>query len=192
VISPSASPRSKPLPSIAAWAFVWLAASIAAFLAVNPYDAAFGAVFAGLVLLITAADLDRYEIPDIWSGALFTLGVVWLAVGPGGGFDATLDGLFRAGAAGGFLLLVRALYRLFRGFDGLGLGDVKLAAAGAPWISWPNLPISLLVAACGAVLAVLMRQVVFRSASKLDAVVPFGAFLAPALWITWLITLLGW
>jgi leader peptidase (prepilin peptidase)/N-methyltransferase len=165
---------------------------MAAFLALKPQDAAFGVVFAGLVLFIAEADLDRYEIPDIWSGALFALGMVWLAVGPEVGLEVMLDALFRACVAGGFLLLARALYRLFRGFDGLGLGDVKLAAAGAPWISWPNLPISLLVAACGALLVVLVHRAVSRAAPKLDAVIPFGAFLAPALWITWLITMLGW
>jgi leader peptidase (prepilin peptidase) / N-methyltransferase len=184
--------RARPMVSIATHLFVWLAASITGFLLVAPYDAAFGSLFACLTLLIAAADLGRYEVPDKWSGALFALGMVWLAAGPLGGLETLVDGVLRASVAGGFLLLVRTFYRLFRGFDGLGLGDVKLAAAGAPWLGWSKLPISLLVAVCGALLAVLAHRLVTRSAPKANDMIPFGAFLAPALWITWLIGMLGW
>ena len=93
--------------------------------------------------------------------------------------------LFRAAFAAGLFLLVRIAYRRLRGRDGLGLGDVKLAAAAGAWLSLPMLPIAIEIAAITALAAYVFRQRkrmrVLRSAGR----VPFGAFFAPAIWLGW-------
>jgi len=91
----------------------------------------------------------------------------------------------RAAFATGLFLLVRIAYRRLRGRDGLGLGDVKLAAAAGAWLSLPTQPIAIEIAAITALAAYVFRQRkrmrVLRSAGR----VPFGAFFAPAIWLGW-------
>ena len=83
----------------------------------------------GLLMLgVESADARRFVIPDALSGGAFALGVIHAlrrrAPTP---LRGRADALSRAALAGGLLLLVRFAYRRFRGRDGLGLGDVKLA-----------------------------------------------------------------
>jgi len=91
----------------------------------------------------------------------------------------------RAAFAAGLFYLVRIAYRRFRGRDGLGLGDVKLAAAAGAWLSLPMLPIAIEIAAVTALAAYVFRQRkrarVLRAAGR----IPFGAFFAPAIWLGW-------
>jgi hypothetical protein len=49
-------------------------------------------------------------------------------------------------------LIARIAYRGFRGREGLGLGDVKLAAAAGAWLSLPMLPIAIEIAAITALM----------------------------------------
>ena len=85
----------------------------------------------GLVMLGVAwADARRFVVPDALSGGAFVLGVIHAFVqSPDFGFDAAWMAFSRAAFAAGLFFLVRIAYRRFRGRDGLGLGDVKLAAA---------------------------------------------------------------
>ncbi len=66
----------------------------------------------------------------------------------------------------------------------LGLGDVKLAAAGAPFLAWATLPLALALAAVAAVLAALASAVTRGTALDRRTEIPFGAFLAPAIWLS--------
>ena len=67
--------------------------------------------------------------------------------------DDLLAALLRALAAGFFLWAVRAIYGLLRKLEGLGWGDVKLAAAGGVWLAWMQMPLALLLAAVAGILA---------------------------------------
>jgi leader peptidase (prepilin peptidase)/N-methyltransferase len=69
----------------------------------------------------------------------------------------------------------------------MGLGDVKLAGVAGIWLDWPSLPIAVEVAALGALGFVLSRHI--QAGRALDPLtkLPFGAFLAPAIWICWLL-----
>jgi leader peptidase (prepilin peptidase) / N-methyltransferase len=122
------------------------------------------------------------------SGGAFALGVIHAVVaGPDSGFEGALTALSRAGLAAGLFLIVRITYRVLRGRDGLGLGDVKLAAAAGAWLSLPMLPIAIEIAAITALIAYALRQRkrvrVLRAAGR----VPFGAFFAPAIWFGWVL-----
>ena len=85
-------------------------------------------------------------------------------------------------AAGAFLAL-RWFYRLLRDRDGLGLGDVKLAAVAGAWLGAPATPIAIELAALAAIVAYLARQRRKGRPLRSTARLPFGAFFAPAIWI---------
>ena len=89
------------------------------------------------------------------------------------------------GLSAGLLLAVRIVYRMLRHFEGLGLGDVKLAGAGATWLSWSNITLTLLVAAIAAIMLVIVGSLIRRDKMLAPTVIPFGAFFAPAIWVGW-------
>ena len=88
----------------------------------------------------------------------------------------------RAAGTASVLLLVRWGYARLRHREGLGLGDVKLAAAIGAWLPLEAIPICFALAASAALILVLFAHIRGRpmeAATKL----PFGAFLCPALWL---------
>jgi leader peptidase (prepilin peptidase) / N-methyltransferase len=160
------------------------ASSAGAFL-LDRLDAVFGAALAAAVLWVAAVDLDRFEIPDTGVGAIVAFGLGWIYVTVEPDIERFADGFLRSLAAAGFLYAVRTAYRMLRGVEGLGLGDVKLAAAGALWLSWSAMPIALLIAVGAALMVVVGRGIVLRQRIDLQASLPLGAFLAPAIWVAW-------
>ena len=97
------------------------------------------------------------------------------------------DALLRAVAAGGLLFLVRFGFQRFAGKEGLGLGDVKLMAAGAPLLSWGSLSYPLVLAAAAAIMVIVLHRVRHGAWVSREAEIPFGAFLAPAIWAAFLL-----
>ena len=69
----------------------------------------------------------------------------------------------------------RAGYRRLRGIEGMGLGDVKLAAVAGVWLDWADLPIAVDIAALSALAVALVSRLARR---RLDprAKLPFGAY----------------
>lgn len=157
----------------------------AGFLFLDIRDAVFGTFLAAAVLFVAAADLDRFEIPDTGSFAILICGFGWILETWGFDGEALEQAVVRCCVAAGLLLAVRTLYRSVRGFDGLGLGDVKLAGAGASWLSWSHIVVALLLAVSAAIGVAIARSIYTRKRIEANTVVPFGAFLAPAIWIAW-------
>ncbi|MGO8915018.1 MAG: prepilin peptidase [Stellaceae bacterium] len=135
-------------------------------------------VLGWLLLALAAADWRTYLLPDPLVAALALAGVAASALLMPA---ALIDHVIGAGA--GFLVFwaVAALYRRWRGRDGLGLGDAKLLGALGAWVSWEGLPSIVLIAAVAALSAALLR----RRLSAGDRL-PFGPFLALGGWIVWL------
>lgn len=77
--------------------------------------------------------------------------------------------------AGGGLFLISELYFRLRGRDGLGLGDVKLVAAGALWIG-PDIASALVIATGTALGLGLCRWV--RDPASWSRPLPLGPFIA--------------
>ena len=102
-----------------------------------------------------------------------------------------LQAVFFAALRGGvlalFFLALRAGYRLLRGRDGIGLGDVKLAAVAGAWLSWLAISIAVEIAALAAIAAFALRH--YAAGRPLNAALkfPFVLFLAPSIWLGWLI-----
>jgi leader peptidase (prepilin peptidase) / N-methyltransferase len=149
-------------------------------------DGALGGALGLSMLGVVAADSRRYVVPDALSGGAFALGVVRAAAANSdSAFAAALMAISRAAFAAGLFLLLHIAYRRFRGRDGLGLGDVKLAGAAGAWLSLPMLPVAIEIAAITALAAYVFRQ--RKRARMVRAVgrIPFGAFFAPAIWLGW-------
>ena len=92
-----------------------------------------------------------------------------------------LRGAISAAATAMALLLLRWIYSLVRRRQGLGLGDVKLAAAIAAWLGARQMCVVFFLAVVtGALtaLAVFALRGHKRSRSEGPLAVPFGTFLA--------------
>jgi len=93
----------------------------------------------------------------------------------------------RCASMAALFMLFRIGYKWLRGREGMGLGDVKLAGVAGIWLDWTSLPNAIEISALSALAVVLTRQVVGARPFDQFAKLPFGAFLAPAIWICWLL-----
>lgn len=142
----------------------------------------------GLVLWIVWQDLATLTISD---AALIATAAIGLALRWSGATarleppgHAALAALLDVALCGGTLLLFREAFYRLRGYDGLGLGDVKLAAAGALLVGGVGFSWALFAASAAGIAAVTVS----RFAGRVPAArLAFGAVLAPAIWGVWLI-----
>jgi leader peptidase (prepilin peptidase)/N-methyltransferase len=141
------------------------------------------------MLAIAAVDARRFTIPDALSLPAIPLGLLAsgeLMVAGSGGLVA-MDHVIGAGLGGAAFWLVRAAYGTLRGREGLGLGDVKLAAAAGAWTGWQDLSNVVLLAAAAALGLALVRAARRRKWLAGTDRIAFGAFLAPAVWVVWVL-----
>lgn len=126
----------------------------------------------GLVLIAAAAaDAASRRLPDVASLAVAVLGgLLALQRGP----VALAAGLVAAAITGGMLLLLRRMFSARTGDPGLGLGDVKLAAALALWLGAAT---PWAVAAAG-----LLGLAQTRLSRSADGKIAFGPALALGGW----------
>ena len=127
--------------------------------------------------LLAMIDLETGLLPDRLTLPLLVAGLI------SGGY-AENDHL--AGAALGAAMLAAPAwgYRRLRRRDGMGWGDVKLAAGAGAWLGWQAVPAMILTAALLTIGAVLLRR--RFCATPLDTAIPFGPALAVATWLLWL------
>ena len=141
-------------------------------------------------LMIAGADVDArvYLLPDAVTLGGTACGIAaaffltpedpWMAMGLAGS---------RAFIVALTLFALREIHRRVRGVEGLGLGDVKLAAAIGAWLTLDLAPLCFALAAIAALASVALRARRF----KIETVrVPFGAFLCPALWLVFFVSAL--
>jgi leader peptidase (prepilin peptidase)/N-methyltransferase len=86
-------------------------------------------------------------------------------------------------------LALREIYRRWRGREGIGLGDVKLAAVAGAWLDWQTIPLAVEVAALAALATFFLAKIIRKQVVLSTSRVPFGLFLAPAIWAGWLFEL---
>ncbi|TMJ61814.1 MAG: prepilin peptidase [Alphaproteobacteria bacterium] len=127
-------------------------------------------------------DLRVWLLPDALTLPLLVLGLlVTLAFDPEDLADRA------AAAAIGYLALraIGWIYERLRGREGLGQGDAKLFAAAGAWLGTAALSQVVLLAAAAALLA---AAAVGLSGTRIRAhtALPFGPFLALAIWPLWL------
>jgi len=147
-----------------------------------------GAALAVLMVAIAAVDARRFIIPDELTAAALALGLVYAAIGETESLVQAVAWSALRGAVPALAFLgVRAVYRRLRRREGIGLGDVKLAGVAGAWLDWPVIPIAIEIAAVAALGAYLIRHLCFGRAVGPATRMPFGLFLAPAIWIGWLL-----
>jgi leader peptidase (prepilin peptidase) / N-methyltransferase len=136
-------------------------------------------------LMIAGADIDArtYLIPDTVSCGALLVGILAAAsLDPSGPWPALGTAIARAAGTALALATVRWSYGLLKKREGLGFGDVKLAAAVGAWLPLVDIPLCFAVATCAALLTVVLARL---RGQGIDATMklPFGAFLCPALWL---------
>jgi leader peptidase (prepilin peptidase)/N-methyltransferase len=153
-------------------------------------------IFCALLLALAVCDAETMQLPDALTLPLLGLGVLYRA-GDGllekmshgsayawhSALALGLRGSISAVATALALLLLRWIYSLLRHRQGLGLGDVKLAAAIAAWLGARQMCVVFFIAVVtGALTALLVLAVRGRKKVKSDGplAVPFGTFLALA------------
>lgn len=125
-------------------------------------------------------DVRDFVIPDGASAALAALALGARLAADGLSWDIALVAICEGLACGAALWAVREGFYRLRGHDGLGFGDVKLAAALGILVGVYGFALALLAASAAGIAVALMRGPDRRS-EKL----PFGALLAPAALLVW-------
>jgi leader peptidase (prepilin peptidase) / N-methyltransferase len=149
-----------------------------------PWPVAIASTVLG-ALMVAGADIDArtFLLPDLITFGAIVCGIVaaplldtahpWAAAG---------EAVARAAGIAAVLALFRTGYAWFRRSEGLGLGDVKLAAGIGAWLPVEAIPLCFGLATSSALLAVMFARLGGQSVMRTTRI-PFGAFLCPALWI---------
>jgi leader peptidase (prepilin peptidase)/N-methyltransferase len=166
-----------------------LGAVVASVVAAPGLLGVLGAGLALLMMAIAVTDARYFIIPDPLVLAALGLGLLQAVL--------VQPENFLAGVAGsilrGFVLALafwslRKAYKWFRGREGIGLGDVKLAAVAGVWLDWLALTCAVEVAALTALVTIAilgLRGMAITGKTR----IPFGCFFAPAIWVAWLVDL---
>lgn len=150
-------------------------------------DGLFGAFLGLLMIAIAVTDNSRYIIPNELTAAAFALALLRAgAVAPDAFWAGMIRAVLRAAMIAGPFLALMIAYRHWRGRDGLGLGDVKLAAVAGAWLDWVTIFAVIELATLAALGAYFVSAYLHKRPLKTTAFLPFGLFLAPAIWIGWL------
>jgi leader peptidase (prepilin peptidase)/N-methyltransferase len=163
---------------VAAAVSIWAVSGTAGFL---------GAGLALLMLAIAVIDYRYLIIPNELTAAALALALINAAVA-----DASMvDGVAVAILHGTITMLFFGLaldLRPTAPARGLGLGDVKLAFVAGAWLDWLMIPVAIEIAALGALIAYTAWRITGHQ--TIGGRLPFGLFLAPATWLSWLTTAL--
>ncbi|UPT90350.1 A24 family peptidase [Bradyrhizobium barranii subsp. apii] len=138
------------------------------------------------MLAIACNDARHYLIPNELTAAAFGIALLRGSILFNASASSMLWLVFRASAVSLPLLLLLLFYRHWRGRNGLGLGDVKLAAVAGAWLELPTAAAVIELAALSAIAVYTANAVVRRRSLRGTAFLPFGLFMAPAIWIGWL------
>jgi leader peptidase (prepilin peptidase) / N-methyltransferase len=135
--------------------------------------------------LLALAIIDWRDgiLPDALTLPLMVLGLAAAAAEGAASLQAHAIGAL---TGFGVFATIAWFYRLWRGRDGLGFGDVKLLMAAGALVSWDGLPSVILIAAVASfALALVARKI------ALTQRVPFGPGLCIGIWLVWLYGPLG-
>jgi leader peptidase (prepilin peptidase) / N-methyltransferase len=136
-------------------------------------------------LMVAGADVDArtFLLPDVVTWGAVICGIVaasllhpaapWLSAG---------EAIARAACIAAALALFRSGYAWIRRSEGLGLGDVKLAAGIGAWLPVDAIPLCFGLATTSALLVVMLGYLNGQSVTRATRI-PFGAFLCPSLWV---------
>lgn len=140
-------------------------------------------------ILLAWIDLRYGIIPDWLNFSIAVIGLARAIVLDG--WQAALGVGCEGAAVGAIAWLLRRLYFMFRKYQGLGLGDVKLLAASGVWIGLAGVPVQLLVGSLAALAAAVLLHLSGKTMTRQTSL-PFGPFLALGLLVTLILQQTGW
>jgi leader peptidase (prepilin peptidase) / N-methyltransferase len=149
-----------------------------------PWPIAVASIALG-ALMVVGADVDArtFLLPDAVTFGAIVCGIAAAPLlDPLDPWLAACSAAARAIATASALALVRYAYEIVRKREGLGFGDVKLAAAVGAWLPLEAIPLCFGLATAAALVVVAtawLRGADLAATTRL----PFGAFLCPALWL---------
>jgi leader peptidase (prepilin peptidase)/N-methyltransferase len=142
----------------------------------------FGLILLQLLTLACWTDITRHILPN-WLNLLFLVsGLAQSAIQKQ---PQPVDALIGVLIGGGVLGSIAVAYRHYRGFDGIGMGDVKFTAAAGAWLGWMGLAPMLLIASLLG-LAYAGWLAVITGGLDRERRIPFGPFLAAGTMASWL------
>lgn len=137
-----------------------------------------------MVFWISVRDVRDFIIPDGPVVCILLLAFAANLVDAANPWSVALPTLaLSAVVCGGALLIVREVFYRHRGFDGIGFGDVKLAAVCGAWIGMEGFAWAVFIASATG-LAVVAVFSLLKPGRRVERL-PFGALLAPACWLLW-------
>lgn len=149
-----------------------------------PWSVAIASTVLG-ALMIAGADVDArtFLLPDIitWGGIVSGI-LAAPALDPFEPWLSTGAAMARAMGTALALALLRSCYAGLKRREGLGFGDIKLAAAVGAWLPLAAIPFCFALATASALVSVVLARL---RGKRIDPTMklPFGAFLCPALWL---------
>jgi leader peptidase (prepilin peptidase)/N-methyltransferase len=134
------------------------------------------------LVVLTFIDHELRVIPD-------RISLSFMLIGLGGGVLSQLrivsglnadmiQSLLGIVIGGGSLTLVAYLYLRITGVEGMGGGDVKLAAMIGAFLGWKAVLMVIFISALGGSVLGLALVLIFRMSRRTP--IPFGSFMAPA------------
>ncbi|MDO8462009.1 MAG: prepilin peptidase [Deltaproteobacteria bacterium] len=131
------------------------------------------------LIVISFIDLEHRIIPDWISLPGIVLGfLVRLALSNGQYLLSLRESLLGVAIGGGFLFFVAFLYEKLRRQEGLGGGDIKLAAFLGAFLGWQNILFVLPIASLAGFVVALVLVIFYRKGMKYP--IPYGPFLSLA------------
>jgi leader peptidase (prepilin peptidase)/N-methyltransferase len=129
-------------------------------------------LFACAMIVLFVIDLRHKILPNVITVPGIVIGFVLSLFLPPGWF-ASLLGI---ALGGGALLAIMEVYARARGFEGLGMGDVKMLAMIGAFLGWPLMLLTLVLASfAGSVVGIGLMA---SRRGGMKTALPFGTFLA--------------
>ncbi len=145
-----------------------------------PLYFAYFLLLVGPLIVVTFIDLEHRIIPNVISLPGIAAGFLVHMLESGQPFlaQAALDSTIGAVVGGGFLFVVAIAYEKLKKRDGLGGGDIKLAAMLGAFFGWRAVIFILLMASLIGSIFGIAAILIMRK--KLTFEIPFGPFLSAA------------
>ncbi len=131
------------------------------------------ALFCAALVALAAIDVEHFLLPDRLTLPGLALGLAAQPLVAWGALPAAIQGaLFGAG----ILLVMAGLWKLLRGVEGMGLGDVKMLAMIGAFLGVHGVVVTLVFASLtGSIVGIALLA---RGSIELQGKLPFGLYLA--------------
>jgi leader peptidase (prepilin peptidase)/N-methyltransferase len=131
-------------------------------------------MLSSLLVALLATDLETFRLPNPLTYFGIAAGVAFSLVGPPG----VAQSLIGAAVGAGVLLAIRWAWKLAKGVDAMGLGDVKMLAMIGAFLGWPHVWVVLVFSSLAGALVGIGLTLTGRG--TMQSKLPFGVFLSLA------------